>query len=149
MCLSAQATLHQADFAALAQHLVGAATGCYRCRVDDRQLGEVDRSDAEVVAWVEHTACGELGGGAEQSMDVPAPVRNFVSDLDHLGRGLQVRLASAFVEVPGVERDEAARGIEHIGDHGVLRSGIAHRVAQHRRHVVVVGKTEEPRGTDG
>src|SRR4029079_4230796 len=71
---------------------------------------------------------------------------HLTGDLGHLGTRLQVALTGAAIYMSDVEWHQSARGIEHIGDRGVLTAGIANRVGEQRPSTLFVRPPEHPTG---
>ncbi len=62
----------------------------------------------------------------------PSGRGDLLGHLVHLLAGLEVALGVDPVDVPDVERDQPAGGVEHVGGRGVGPVGVAHRVGEHR-----------------
>ncbi len=106
------------------------------------------RAEAEIGDRVEDALLGELLGGREQPPGGgalgahPRQTGDLGGDLGHLRGRLQVALTGATVDVPLVERDQAAGGVQDVGDGGVLATGVPHRVGEHDWGVLLVGPAE-------
>ena len=120
--------------------------------VDDRELGQVDRSEAEVASGVEDAVGGSGPGVVEQPAGTPAlgvagPSRQ-PGDLGRDGRHRRPRFEVALgvdpVDVAQVEGHEAARGVEEVGGGRTRRVGVADRVGEHRRDPHLAGEAEQP-----
>ena len=79
------------------------------------------------------------------SSRLPSPVvaggfGDLVGEVGHLLAGLEVALGVDPVDVPGVENDQPAGGIEHVGHRRVGVVEVTHGVGQHRLDTLLLGK---------
>ena len=81
-----------------------------------------------------------------RSVPTPDESSHLGGDLGHLRRRLQVALAGAAIDVPQVERHQPAGGVEHVGDRGVLATGVPHGVGEHDVGLVLVRPPERACG---
>jgi len=96
----------------------------------------------EVAGRVEGARLGDGAGRREQGAYVVPVVGNAFRHLAHHRAALEMGLGGTSVDVPRVEGDEAATGVEDIGGRRACRCGVANRVGEHRRHPVVAGERD-------
>ena len=112
-------------------------------RGDDVELGIADAADAEVLPDVDRALLGQPGGALEQPQGgVAVGADEVLGDVGHLLARLQVALGGAPVDVPRVERDQPAGGVQHVGGRGVEGVDVADGVAEHHRHALLGGEPE-------
>ena len=126
--------------------------------LEDGLLRQMDRADAEVERGVEDALGGERDGRAEQvagplAGQGGAPLQAGAGRREDVARdGVHRRGRAEMpgggdpVEVPHVERDEAAGGVEDVDDGGLLRVGVPGGGGEDDAQAVVAGERVEPGG---
>ncbi len=126
---------------------VGQPTG------DQVRFGQVNLADAEVFAGVEPASSGhpggfaqEVGGGVQAGTGCTG---HGVSDPDH-GRGVGEEPGSGgAVQVPLVQRDQAANRVQNVDGDRTVAASVTNRVGQHRGDAGLPGQAEHPGGVSG
>ncbi len=118
--------------------------------VGDRELGQVRCPDSEVSLGIEHTAQRDGPGRRKKLPAAPfppsGPVGHLVSEQGHLLAGLEVPLRVAALDVPSVEGDQPAGGVEHIQSGPQPAIGHPYLVGQHGGRPAPVGEGEQSGG---
>lgn len=130
------------------------ALGGAPARADEVRLGEVDGADAEVVLGVDEALGGGGPGLFEQAVRGVTAVARGLDDpfggAQHGGLALEPGLAGVQL-APGVDGDEAAGGVQDVGDRAEARVGVPDGVAEHRPHPLFGGEADgaggEPQGS--
>ena len=112
----------------------------------DRGLGQVDRAQADVGPAVEG-ALGSQGKGVGEQAVGAGPVAGDLEGPSGHGPGVgEVPGVGDPVEVALVEDDEAAGGVEDVGDGGILTKGVTHRTGEDHDQPGLVGEVEQGPG---
>jgi hypothetical protein len=110
----------------------------------------VHLADAEVGPGVEPAALRHLLGAAEQVGGLPRAEPCRGSDppcgVGHLAGAGQVARGGGAVEVAGVEPDQPAGGVEHVGRGGPIRRGVADGGGEHGGNARLAGEAQHPGG---
>jgi hypothetical protein len=143
----------EACLAAFAQHPAGLARFQHDIGIRTRvgqELREVHLADAEIAPRVEHAPLGQPPGRGEQvARGIAAETgaaHDVVGDEVHLLAALEIGLGVDPVDVPRVERDQPARGVENVERRTVAAVSAANGVGEDDRDIEVTRERQQSRG---